>query len=72
MMTHTMTLTQIRETGLEVLQRELGVVGMIRFIQQFEVGYGDYSKERHLWLENSGVEALAHQIRQRREEYKTV
>jgi hypothetical protein len=45
-------LLQIRHMGIEVLVRELGPVAMIRFLQQFEVGVGDYSKERHQWLGN--------------------
>jgi hypothetical protein len=31
---------QIRRAGLEVLARELGSVGMIRFLQQFDPGAG--------------------------------
>jgi hypothetical protein len=43
-------LLQIRQMGIEVLARELGPVATIRFLQQFEVGFGDYSKERHQWI----------------------
>ena len=50
MSTRTMTLEQIRLAGLEALARELGPVGMVRFLQQFETGRGDYSAERHRWL----------------------
>ena len=46
----TMTLEEIRRHGIEALARELGPVGMIRFLQQFETGKGDYSAERHQWL----------------------
>ena len=46
----TMTLEEIRQHGIEALVRELGPVGMIRFLQQFETGKGDYSTERHQWL----------------------
>ncbi len=46
----TMSLEEIRQQGVEVLSRELGPVGMIRFLQQYETGSGDYSKERHQWL----------------------
>lgn len=66
METEYMTLEQIRIKGAEVLLRELGPVGMIRFFQQFETGAGDYSKDRHLWLEDEDVETLAEKIRQRR------
>ncbi len=31
-----MTLEQIRMTGLKALSRELGPVGLVRFLQQFE------------------------------------
>ncbi len=43
-------LYQIRQTGIEVLNRELGPVAMIRFLLQYERGYGDYSQERHEWI----------------------
>ena len=62
-----MTLEQIRLTGLEVLARELGPVRMVRFLQQFEAGTGDYSVDRHRWLGEREVEELAGEIRQGRE-----
>ena len=46
------TLEQIRLAGLRALHRELGPVGMVRFLQQYELGSGDYSKERHEWLDS--------------------
>ena len=66
MNTRTMTLEQIRLTGLEVLARELGPVGMVRFLQQFETGRGDYSVERHGWLDQMDVQTVAQKIQQRR------
>jgi len=43
----TMSLEQIRVAGMEALARELGIVGIVRFLQQFEMGHGNYSKDRH-------------------------
>ena len=63
-----MTLEQIRLAGLEALIRELGPVGMVRFLQQFETGKGDYSVERHRWLDQTDVQTLAEEIRQRRKD----
>ncbi|MDR1330271.1 MAG: hypothetical protein LBK23_11800 [Oscillospiraceae bacterium] len=40
-------LIEIRKTGLQALREALGPVGMVRFIQQFENGYGDYTKEKY-------------------------
>ena len=63
-----MTLEQIRLAGLEALARELGPVGMVRFLQQFETGQGNYSVERHGWLDKLDVRTLAERIRQKRKE----
>ncbi len=60
------TQEQIRLAGLEVLARELGPVGMVRFLQQFETGWGDYSTERHKWLDNQDVQTLADRLQQQR------
>lgn len=43
------TLEQIRTVGLAALKRELGAAGMIRFLQQFDRGTGDWASERHAW-----------------------
>ena len=32
--------------GMQALRDALGPVGMVRFIQQYETGYGDYTKEK--------------------------
>lgn len=43
-----MTLTgeQIRTRGLAALRRDLGRAGLARFLQHFEPGSGDYTRER--------------------------
>jgi hypothetical protein len=60
------TLEEIRQSGLEALARELGPVGMVRFLQQFETGRGDYSVERHRWLGKASVTTLAKRIQRQR------
>ena len=37
----------------------LGPVGMVRFIQSFELGSGDYTRERSRWLDQSTEEIVA-------------
>ena len=63
-----MTLDQIRKEGLRALERHLGPDGMIRFLQQFETGRGDYTKERQKWLKETSVETLAKEIERDRNE----
>lgn len=66
-----MTPQQIRVAGLAALSRELGLVGMIRFMQQFEMGQGDYSKDRHEWLDKYTVDDIAKTVRDKKLTYKT-
>ena len=65
-----MTPQQIRVAGLAALSRELGLVGMLRFMQQFELGQGDYSKDRHQWLDKYTVDDIAKMVREKKVTYK--
>ena len=53
-----MSLNEIRRIGIEALTEKLGIVGMVRFLQQNETGYGDYTKERVELLGNPSLEEL--------------
>jgi hypothetical protein len=66
----TMSLEQIRIAGMEALACELGIVGMVRFLQQFETGHGDYSKDRHKWLDDQDMDTVVKRIREKREANK--
>ena len=59
-----MTQEEIRQQGIAALAQQLGPVGMIRFLQQFETGHGDYSVERHQWLPDD-LESIASELSQR-------
>ena len=62
-----MTSIEIRRAGLEALAERLGPVGMVRFLRQYEAGRGDYSVQRHEWLDDVDVKTLATRIRKRRQ-----
>ena len=57
----TMTPMQIRLAGWEALLRDLGPAGMARFLQQYEMGRGDYTCERHEWLDQE-VETIVRRM----------
>jgi len=40
-------MTEIRQVGLKALLEALGPIGMTRFMQQYDTGYGDYTKEKY-------------------------
>ncbi len=64
----TMTPNELRQAGIAALTRALGPVGAIRFLQQFDSGYGDYTAERHALLGSPSVDELVQELaaRQRR------
>ncbi len=56
----------IRKLGLEALAKALGPIGMARFLQQYEGGTGDYTKERQKWLKGQKVKDIVKEIKERR------
>jgi len=59
-----MTVSEIRRMGIEALIKALGPVGMSRFLQQFEPGSGDYTKERDQWLSGITVEKALKELKE--------
>jgi len=57
----------IRRMGIEALTEKLGPVGMVEFIRQFDSGYGDYTKERHEWLDDIDIETIVKQAEAKRD-----
>jgi len=41
---------ELRRRGFEALVRALGWVNAVRFLRQYEVGQGDYTRERDAFL----------------------
>lgn len=69
METHDASLLEIRQRGIKALTQALGPVGMVRFLQQFDTGQGDYSRDRQELLAEisfddviAQIEANRHQI----------
>lgn len=52
------TLHEIYRQGLEALRERLGRAGMVRFLQQFEAGQGDYARERPIWVDALSLDEL--------------
>jgi hypothetical protein len=52
------TLDEIYRAGIEALRDRLGRAGMIRFLQQFESGRGDYARDRRKWVDRTTLDDL--------------
>jgi hypothetical protein len=57
-MTTEMTLNEIRAKGFAALARELGPTGYVRFLQQFQLGSGDYTSERQQAIANLSLDQI--------------
>jgi hypothetical protein len=64
------TIQEIRELGLAALRERLGRAGMIRFLQEFEAGKGDYARERHNWVDGMSMEQLVAKAKRKRSRKK--
>jgi hypothetical protein len=63
-----LTMEELRRAGREALAPELGPVGMVRFLQQFETGSGDYTAERAERLGKPTVAQLGEALQRMRDE----
>jgi hypothetical protein len=61
------SINEIRKLGIDALAEALGPVDMARFLQSFDLGSGDYTKEREKWLDQS-LEEIVEEIKRRRKE----
>ncbi len=64
----TRTQQEIIRQGYRALVDSLGVVDTIRFIQYYSSGYGDYTQERHQWLDKTRLEEVLTSMKQQAEE----
>ena len=58
------TENEIQRLGIQALYKSIGVVGLIRFMQQIDQGHGNYVKERQQWQKNYTVDTLVEAIKQ--------
>jgi len=63
MKTTTRPISEINRQATHILFKEMGVVETIRFLNQFSVGQGDYTKDRGKWLDKISMDDAIAQIK---------
>ena len=63
MIVQTKPLNEITTQAMHLLCKEMGAVNTIRFINQFTVGYGDYTKEREQLFADMTVDDIVSEIK---------
>ena len=48
--------------ALAILQRELGLDGLARFLRIYRSGSGDYPRDRHRWLEGATIQEIMAEV----------
>jgi hypothetical protein len=48
--------------ALAILQRELGLDGLARFLRIYRSGSGDYTCDRHRWLEGATIQEIMAEV----------
>lgn len=56
-------ISEISRQATQILIKEMGVVDTIRFLNQFSIGRGDYTKEREKWLGEITLDDAVSQIK---------
>jgi hypothetical protein len=65
-----MTGEEIRLRGLAALRRELGRAGLVRFLQHFETGSADYTRQREKLLASLSIKELRSRARRSKKSSK--
>ncbi len=67
MITEMMPLVEINQQAIRLLYQELGTANAVRFLKQFTVGFGDYTKEREELFGQKTLDEIVGEIEKRRE-----
>lgn len=59
--------SEISRRATHILFKEMGVVDIIRFFNQFSMGQGDYTKEREKWLGDISLDEAISQSKAQKE-----
>ena len=62
-----MTPIELNRKGFKVLVDALGYVDAVRFMRQFDQGSGDYTEERHHWLDKLSKDDILLDISERQD-----
>jgi hypothetical protein len=62
----TRPIAEITHRATRILFEKMGVVDTIRFLNQFSIGRGDYTKDREQWLGGISLDDALSQIKAER------
>jgi hypothetical protein len=61
-------LAEVTQQAIRVLAREIGPVDTVRFVNQFTVGYGNYTQEREQLFAQMTLDDIVSEVRRAKEQ----
>ena len=61
----TKPLAEITQEAIRVLCHEIGIVNTVRFVNQFTVGYGNYTEEREQLFDDLTIDDIVNEIKRK-------
>jgi hypothetical protein len=59
-------LSEITQDAIRILAKEMGIVNTVRFINQFTVGFGNYTEEREQLFADMTLDEIVSEIKRMR------
>ncbi len=63
MITQTQPLNEINIKAFRILSKEIGLENTVRFVNQFTIGYGNYTEERRAIFNKMSVSEIASKVK---------
>ena len=61
-------LAEVTQEAIRVLCKEIGIVNTVRFVNQFTIGYGNYTEEREQLLAGVTLDDIVSEIKRKKEQ----
>ena len=58
--------SEINKKATHILFKQMGIVDTFKYLNQFSLGHGDYTKERGKWLDDLSLEEIVSDIKTQR------
>jgi len=63
---NTHPVSEVNKKATHILFKQMGIVDTFKYLNQFTLGHGDYTKERETWLKDFSFEDIVSEIKAKR------
>lgn len=63
---NTHPVSEVNKKATHILFKQMGIVDTFKYLNQFTLGHGDYTKEREAWLKDLSLEDIVSDIKAKR------